>query len=138
MSQENVEVLRSGYERMNEAYKTGEFLPLIEEAFDPDFVLVTAGIAMPERGEWRGHEGWLRFITAQMEAFSEMWLRPEEFIEVGEQIVVPVRFGGRARQTGIEVEFSAAHVWALRDGKAVRMEARPDKEDAARTLGLEE
>ena len=94
MSEQNVEIVRLGYERMNEAYKTGEFL--------------------------------LRFITAQLEAFSDMWLRPEEFIEVGEQIVVPVRFGGRARHTGIEIEFSAVHVWTLRDGKAVRMEARPD------------
>jgi ketosteroid isomerase-like protein len=106
------------------------------EFVDPEFVLVSPGVAMPEGGEWRGYEGFVRFGTAQMEAFSEMWVQPLEFIDVGEHVVVPVKLGGRARHTGIEVEFSTVHVWTLRHGKAVRLEMCPDKRTALRTLGV--
>jgi ketosteroid isomerase-like protein len=100
MSREDIELLRRSYERWNEAYKTGEFLPLIEELCDPEIVLRPAGI-LPESSEMRGHEGVLRFTTNQAEAFEALSVEPEEFIDAGERVVVPVRLGGRARHTGL-------------------------------------
>ena len=50
----------------------------------------------------RPHRGWdaiLRFTANQMEAFTELRIEPLEFSEIGECLVVPYRFGGRARHT---------------------------------------
>jgi hypothetical protein len=96
MSQENVEAAQRGYALLNAAYKCGDvnnLLPFAREAWDPDIVLTTSGRMLPEAGEWRGHEGLLRFTRTQMEAFSEMRVEPQEYVEAGDRLVVPVRFG---------------------------------------------
>jgi ketosteroid isomerase-like protein len=141
MSQENVDWARRGYAILNAAYKSGDvndLLSLAEETWDPDIVLSTTGKMLPESGEWRGHEGLLRFTTAQMEAFSQMWIEPQEYIDADDRLVVPVRFGGRARHTGIEVEFSAVHVFTLRNGKATRLDVFVSKAEALEAVGLSE
>jgi ketosteroid isomerase-like protein len=96
-----------------------DLLPIAEKMWDPDIVFRTAETFV-ESGEWRGYEGVLQFTSDQMEAFERMWIEPEEFIDAGAALVVPVRFGGRARHTGIEVEFSYVHVITIQNGKTVR------------------
>jgi ketosteroid isomerase-like protein len=134
MSREDVEVLRRGYERWNVAYRTGEFLPVIEELCDPDFVLMPSGI-LPDSTEMHGHEGLLRFTINQAEAFEDISIEPEEFIDAGEKVVVPVRLGGRARHTGLEIQFRFVHVWTVRDSKVTRLDVyatKPEAMEAAR------
>jgi hypothetical protein len=75
VSQENVNLARRGYEALNEAYRTGEFLAALEETGDPEFVLVPSGI-LPESSEMRGHSGVLRFLTVQTEGFDDFWIEP--------------------------------------------------------------
>jgi len=70
-----------------------------------------------------GHEGLLRFAALQTEAFEEFWVQPQEMIDAGDRVVVPVRFGGRAQHTGLEVVFDVVHVCTARDGKAEALEA---------------
>jgi uncharacterized protein len=141
MSQEIVDAARRGYSILNAAYESGDvndLRPLFEETWDPDIVLTTSGKLMPESGEWRGHEGVLRFTEAQMEAFTQMWVEPQEYIEAGDRLVVPVRFGGQARHTGIEVEFSVVHVFTIRNGNAIRLDMFVTKEEALEAVGLSE
>jgi ketosteroid isomerase-like protein len=138
VSQENVELARRGYAALNEAYKSGnvnDLLPIAEEMWDPDIVFRTAETFV-ESGEWHGHEGMLRFTSDQMEAFERMWIEPEEFIDAGDALVVPVRFGGRARHTGIQVEFSYVHVITIQDRKTVRMDVYESKAEALEAVGL--
>jgi uncharacterized protein len=137
MSREDVEVLREGYERWNDAYKTGEFQPLIEELCDPEIVLRPAGI-MPDSSEMHGHQGMLQFTTNQAEAFEELSVEPEEFIDAGDSVVVPVRLGGRARHTGIEIEFRLVHVCRLRDEKLTRVDMYATKPEALEAVGITE
>jgi hypothetical protein len=66
---------------------------------------------VPETGEYRGYEGLQEFTSNQAEAFEEMSVQPAEFIDVGDQVVVPVRSAGTARHSGIETTFSVVHVW---------------------------
>src|SRR6187399_3341204 len=101
MSEENVKNARRNYARLNEAYRAGDpsiFRPILEEYFDQDVVFEPAGV-LPDSSR-RPHEGWdgvLAFIGNQMEAFSEGWLEATEFIDRGDYLIVPYRFGGRAR-----------------------------------------
>jgi len=141
MSQENVALARRGYAALNAAYESGEvndLLPILDEIWEPDVVLKGTGSVLAGGEEWHGHEGMLRFTASQMEAFQQMSLEPLEFIDAGDQLVVPVRFGGRARNTGIEVEFRATHVFTIHDGKVTRMDIYESKAEALEAVGLRE
>ena len=64
----------------------------------------------------------LRHLALLTEALEGMWIEPEEYIDVSDELlVVPVTVGGRARHTGIPFEFSLVHVLDMRGGKVVRL-----------------
>jgi ketosteroid isomerase-like protein len=52
--------------------------------------------------------------------------------------VVPVRFGGRARHSGIEVEFSFTHVLTFQAGKLARLDIYSTFPQALEAVGLRE
>ena len=56
----------------------------------------------------------------------------------GDYLVVPYRFGGRARHTGLPVEFSFVHLITLRDGKVTRCEVHKTVAEALEAAGLSE
>jgi ketosteroid isomerase-like protein len=155
MSQENVEIVRRLYEEgeaayygrieaLHEANESGdfsEFMAATEEMIDPDFVLRPAADSpFPEAGtgEWRGREGFLRFVAGQAEGFEAMSLEPEEFIDAGDRVVVPLRFGGQARYTGLEVKFAVVHVVTIRDRKLARLDVYMSRAEALEAAGLRE
>ena len=136
MSRENVELVRRGYMRLNDAYREGRLdTNFVEEMWHRDCVLKPAGI-LPESREMRGHEGVAKFTAAQMEAFDQMTAEPDEFIEAADKVVVPFRFGGVARHSGIPIEFSVVHVWTVRDGKVARLDMYRTKAEALEAAGL--
>ena len=140
MSQQDVENARRGYAILNEAYRADDaelIRPLLEEQWDPEAALVPAGV-LPESEPARGWDGIVRFMAEQMKAFQprSMWIEPDEYLDAGDTLIVPYRFGGRARHTGLEVEFSFVHVFTLRDGKTTRLDVRLDKDEAFRAAGI--
>jgi ketosteroid isomerase-like protein len=142
MSQQDVETARRGYAVLNIAYRTGDvndLRPFIEEFWDPDVVFEPAGV-LPESRRVHGRGDVLRFIEGQMQAFEPgtMWMKPLEYIDVGDRLVVPYGWGGRARHTGIEMEFTFVHVITMRNGRMVRMEAFASKNDALEAAGFSE
>jgi ketosteroid isomerase-like protein len=141
MSQENVELARRGYAALNEAYAKRDISSLksmAEEMWHPDIVLAFQGPTFLEVGEWHGYEGLLRFTQDQTDGFEQMWLEVDEFIDAGDRLLVAVRWGGRARHTGLPVEFDAMHVWTMRDGKAARFDIYETREEALEAVGLKE
>jgi ketosteroid isomerase-like protein len=137
MSQENVELARRGYETLNQAYKTGNFQDAMERFCDPGIVLTPSGI-LPESSQMQGHEGMVRFATLQTEAFDDFWVEPQAFIDAGDRVVVPVRFGGRAHHSGLAVVFEVVHVLTARDGKWTRIDMYANKSEALEAVGLSE
>jgi ketosteroid isomerase-like protein len=144
MSRELVETAQRGYAHLNRAYRSGDvndFLPWLEEQFDPEVVFVPAGV-LPESRPVMGWDGMLRYTAEQMKAFEDgsMWLEPVEYIdsEGDAWLVVPYRFGGTARHTGIEVRFEFVHVFTLRDGLTVRVNVYETREQALAAVGLSE
>ncbi|MGH2926054.1 MAG: nuclear transport factor 2 family protein [Solirubrobacterales bacterium] len=142
MSQENVDNARRAYATLNEAYRQGDaslFLPILEEMWAPDAVFEPAGV-LPDHSP-RPHRGWdgvLHLLGNQMEAFSEGWFEADEFIDRGDYLVVPIRFGGRARHTGLPVEFSMVQLFTFRDGKVTRCEVHKTVAEAFKAAGLSE
>jgi ketosteroid isomerase-like protein len=139
MSAANVELAKRGYAAVNAAYAEGSvesLRPLADETWAQDGVFVTRGALFPEAGEWPGREGFLRFLAQQMEAFERMWIAPLDFIEAGDRLLVPIKLGGTARHTGIDMEFELFHVFEFRDGQVVRLEPFLDRNDALQAVGL--
>jgi ketosteroid isomerase-like protein len=142
MSELDVENARRGYAVLNQAYQSGnpgDFRPFLEEFWDPEVVFVPAGV-LPESASVRGWDGVLQLMSGQMEAFEKgsMWMEPLEYIEAGDRLIVPYRFGGRAQHTGIEVELDFVHVFTQRRGKTVRVDVYRTKEEALEDVCREE
>src|ERR1700730_11553084 len=83
MSRENVEVIERGFEHF---MATGE---PHWEAFHED-VEVHDHDTM-DQGEYRGHAGLGRWLEDWAAAWSEFNMEPEEFLDVGEHVVMFVR-----------------------------------------------
>ncbi len=134
MSQENVEIVRRGYERWQELGRpTIEFLdPEIEWHGPREF----PDLAEPHFG----HDGVARYLAKVNEAFDDYRMVPEEFIDAGDdQVLVFSREGGRGKGSGAPVQTNpTAHLWTLRDGKAIRMQSYWERDEALEAAGLSE
>jgi ketosteroid isomerase-like protein len=132
MSKENVEIVRRGYE----LFAAGD-LEGVTALFSAEADLADAGglgVAGTAAGTRRGPEGFLRATEEVLEAFEDYRVEAEDFIEAGEAVVVPVRISGRGRASGAEMETRVAHLWVLRDGKAIRGEVYKTTEEALKAL----
>jgi ketosteroid isomerase-like protein len=81
----------------------------------------------PEVGDrtLRGLEGFAVFVEGLEEDFSEFRYQPEKFDEVSsEQLMVSGRIQARGRRSNMPLTAPFGHLWTLRDGKAVKVEAR--------------
>jgi ketosteroid isomerase-like protein len=70
------------------------------------------------------------------ESFEDFRLDPQRFFERGDKMVVFLSMTGRGRTSGVPVEEHIAHLWTLRDGIAVELQAFTDPADALQAAGL--
>jgi len=134
MSEENVATIR----RMYDAWLAQD-IDAVFETFDEGIVLnpdpeaTWVGV-----GEvYRGHDGVRRYMAAVYEAFEEYRPEVEKLIDAGDQVLTLAIEHGRGRESGIEVEANrTAHVWTMREGKAVRLDLYLDREKARAALGM--
>lgn len=134
MSRENVELVRRGYDAWAESGQLDfEFLdPEIEWRGPREF----PDLAAPHYG----HDGVRRYMEKLSEAIEDYRMVPEEFIDAGDdQVLVFSREGGRGRSSGAEVQTNpTAHLWTIRDGKAIRMQSYWERDEALEAVGLRE
>jgi uncharacterized protein len=136
MSQENVEIVRRGYE----LFAAGD-LKGVTALFSADAQLADAGglgVAGTAAGTRHGPEGFLRATEEVLEAFDDYRVEAEDFIEAGEAVVVPVLISGRGRASGAKQEARLVHLWVLRNGKAIRGQVYRTTEEALEVAGLRE
>jgi hypothetical protein len=128
MSEENVEIVRRGYE----LYAAGD-LEGVTALFAPDAELADTGglgLADTAAGTRHGPKGFLRATEEVLEAFEDYRVETKDFIEAGEAVVVPVRISGRGRTSGAKLETHLAHLWVLRNGKVIRGEVYRTTDEA--------
>lgn len=131
MSRENVDSIRRGLE----AFRRDGVEGLLEYV-DPEFVTRTPPELAVEPSTYRGHDGLRDYFDSFYEIMEEVRFEPEEFIDAGDRVVVPVRLVARGRGTGIEAAQRLVMVWTLREGKAVRLHAYATKAEALDAVGL--
>jgi uncharacterized protein len=136
MSQENVEVVRRGYELFSEGNLESVTDLISDEAELPDGGGL--GVGDTAAGTRRGPDGFLQGSQDALDAFEDYRVDPQEFIDAGDAVVVPVRISGRGRGSGATLEVRLVHLWVLRDGKAIRNEIYRTTAEALEAAGLSE
>jgi ketosteroid isomerase-like protein len=133
MSQENVELAEAAYRTLN----AGGNLDFTFEFLAPDVEFHTAG-AFPDLDPvYRGHDGVRKLNEQLSEPWEQFRLEPDRFIDLGDQVLVLSHFHGKGRD-GIEARLPFAHLWTVRDGLVVRMDAFASHAEALDALGLSE
>jgi ketosteroid isomerase-like protein len=139
MSEENVEKVRRGYEVMGQWLRDYPAeLPPLDEFLDAE-IEWRGPREFPDLAEPKfGHEGIREYLDAIFEAIEDYRMVPEEFIDAGsDQVLVFSREGGRGRGSGAEVfTHPTAHLWTIRNGKAIRMQSYWERVEALKAAGL--
>ena len=131
MSEENVEVIRLGYEHFN---RTGD---VDYSVLDPEVVYDVSRRTFDPL-VFHGHEGVREFLTLSSEQWASRRLEPEELIDAGDKVVASVHLVAVGRQSGVETMARAAHVWTFREGKIVRLTVFQTMNEALEAAGVRE
>lgn len=131
MSQENLEVIRLGFEALN----SGD-IDRILAFMHPEFEADVPPELSAEPDTYRGHEGIRRYFQSFQDAMDEIQFEPDRFWDAGQSVVVSARLKAKGKQTAIPVEQSFAQVWRIRDGKAVGVRTFASLDEALEAAGL--
>src|SRR4051794_14270061 len=127
MSKENVEIIRRGYAHFE---ATGEVRA------HPDLVWDVSNLGWPDQQTYLGVEGAKQFNAEWADAWDDWELKPEDYIDAGERVVVVITQRGRSKATGIPVEMRFAQVWTVRDGQGIKMQLYGSVEEALEAVGV--
>ncbi|MGZ8666733.1 MAG: nuclear transport factor 2 family protein [Solirubrobacterales bacterium] len=134
MSQRNVEALRRVYEAM----ARGDFW-VARAVFDPEIEWQWSPrvSGLTGRRTYHGIEGVEAATRDWFEAWERFSQEAEDFIEVGEQVVVLTRMHGRLKGSSREVESRAGSLWTFEGGKAIRYQGFDSRAEALEAAGLQ-
>jgi uncharacterized protein len=134
MSQENVELLRQGFED----FARGD-MDAVLERLDPDIEWRPAIAPILGVETVRGREAVRQFFTRDLyEGFDEFHAEPVAYEDLGDAVLVTTRYIGRGESTGLEIDQTFASLYRFRDGKAVSMRDYSTRTEALEAAGLRE
>jgi ketosteroid isomerase-like protein len=131
MSQENVDLVRSGY-------AAPEPLTMFAERIAADVEFDFTAV-YPDRPVFRGVDDVRRFFLEGGPWGGTIQFEPERFFDVDdERVLVFVRVTAIGPQSGAPAAARAAHLFTIRDGLLVRFKAYRDRSEALEAVGLSE
>lgn len=130
MSQENVELVQRGLDHF---IATGE----------PDWSTLDEAIEVHDHdildaGDYRGHEGFGRWLEDWGTAWAAYSFEPEEFIDGGDRIVAVIHMTTEGQSSGVETKRQDAMVVTMRDGRWLRVDYYNNRNQALEAVGLAE
>lgn len=131
MSEANVELLRPVYEQWVE----GNFRP-VTEAYGADLEWGWSQEFPDVAGVEPGVEGQDERLLSWLSTWEHWRVVPEEFLPAGDDVVVLTRYVGKGKGSGAAVDVEGAHLWTIKDGRAVRLVIFSDRERALEAAGL--
>ena len=135
MSQENVELLRRLFELFSDQEMDWD---AVFQLLDPDIVWEVRS-DFPDAGVYSGHEGVRQLSESFDQAVEQTWYRPLEYIDTGNRVVVPLRWGGLGIGSG--AAFAAREetwVFTLRDGRIRHVSEYATRSEALEAVGTRE
>jgi ketosteroid isomerase-like protein len=129
MSQENVEIVRRGYE----AYARGDLAAVLKD-IDPEMITYREE---PDAAIYHGSEGLLKAIAEWVEDFDEFKVTAEELIDANDhQVLVRVHQTAVGAQSGVPIEADFWFVHTLSNAKVTRLDMFAGKAHALEAAGL--
>ena len=109
---------------------------LVVAAFDPDVELVPAR-AVLEGSEYRGHDGFRRFVADMDEDWDTFHPELDEVRELGDgRVLVLGHLQARGKASGMEVDSTAAWLCDVREGRITRVRFYTDERAALEAAGI--
>jgi len=130
VSQQNVDKARD----FIAAYNRRDFDAAVA-SFDPEIEWVLP--ARQSSDSCRGPDEIKRFWKGLDETFEELTLEPQEFVDAGDHVATKLRYYGRGKESGIEIEGDLYHqVASFRAGRMVRIEYFGEWSEALEAAGI--
>ncbi len=104
----------------------------------PECEYIPTGAVPGIEAEYRGPEGFRRFLESFWSEFDEPVAEIRDLIDAGDHVVAAQTFRGRGKQSGVETSWDLWQVWTLRDGKAIRGQGFTSEAEALEAAGLRE
>jgi ketosteroid isomerase-like protein len=134
MSDESLEIVEDAYRALAE-----EGLDRFLEHWTEDLDHRSIQGAPDDRGPIHGREEMRAYVQDWVDTFDEFKIEPVELIDAGNELVVAVlRYGGRAKLSGIEADETFGVVFTIRDRKIVRGREYRTRDQALEATGLRE
>ena len=109
------------------------------ESLDPDVDWRPAIAPIMGVETVRGREAVRQFFTRDLfDGFHDFRAEPVAYEDLGDAVLVTVRYVGRGVSTGLEIDQTFASLYRFRDGKTVSMRDYSTREEAIEAAGLEE
>jgi ketosteroid isomerase-like protein len=131
VSQSNIEIVRGIYE----AVDRGDF-DAAGDPLHPEFEVHLAGIFLDLEPVHRGRDVVQKLVAHGSETWEEVTIKADRIVDLGERTLVLAHFQAKGRE-GIEVQRPIAHLWTMRNGQAVRMDAYADQQEAMSQVNVE-
>src|SRR5919109_1338882 len=130
MSRENVEKTQA----FIDAYNRRDFDAALEN-FDPEVDWVLP--ALQRSDSCKGRDEIRRFWEGLDDTFEELRLDPQEAVDGGDRVALRLRFYGRGKGSGAELDTEMYHqVTTFRDGRIVRVEYFTSWPEALEAAGV--
>jgi ketosteroid isomerase-like protein len=126
VSAENVEIVRG----MCEAFERGDWDTATARLHPEIEWDASTYYPWPDAEVFRGREGVADFFRRFLGTWDEYHADFEEFIDVGDRVVVVLTERGKGKGSGIEVTRTFGQVWTVRDGRVIAFTAYPDRDSA--------
>jgi ketosteroid isomerase-like protein len=131
MSQENVEVVRTIFQAFQERGPSAILDLLatdIEWTVRPD---------LPDAKTYRGRDGVRQLLSNFEDVMDAQWYSPVEFIDTGQAVVVPLRWGARGKRSEVPFE-ERQETWmfSLQGGKISRVAEYATRQAAFDAAGV--
>ena len=132
MSEENVKTVRDAAA----AFNRGDLETWFEYLAD-DIDYRAAEGAPDDHGPIHGKDALRAYMQDWLDMFDDFKVEPVELIDAGgDNIVVVLRFGGRAKLSGVETDQAFAIVYTIRDGRIARGREYATRDQALEAAGL--
>jgi hypothetical protein len=117
----NAEVIQGAYD----AFAKGD-IPAVLGAFDPN-IEWTEPHGLPYAGTYNGPDAVLQGVFMKIGTeWDGFTVVPSELVDGGDTVVALGTLSGTYKATGKAVRVPFAHLWKLRDGKAIKFHQHTD------------
>jgi ketosteroid isomerase-like protein len=135
VSRQNVEVIRSAYERWAAGGATAEAIPVDIYTEDVEWDLSAYPLVdLPTRG--RGRDNLLDTFAKYLTGWRDYHPEVREFIDAGEHVIAVLHEQARIADSDVILEHDVFQVWTLRDGLVVKWRVFQTREEALQAVGL--